>query len=340
MPHRLSTARRLADLRQIYTGETTNSLRPAAKKSTQHLEPADRHTVAAILAHGVDHALGGAPALLPVPDHVRHAVLADTRDPVQQRLEAAILRALGRAVLHRRPGPLRQGPVCSSVRPIAPATVGLHLRASILGPMLAELTVSGLRVVVHRRYVELLLGADESVVSVSLAAISDRQWAAATRYAHALTGTGWPAHRGHPEPLHGWPAVYPATAAYTNPMAAALLRRLRVLGPTSWLAVGVDDDRLTIHLTWAGGSSATTVAAHLTHPLGGLPARRFDAYHHADDVTLMVHGPHDDPAVAVVLRNLDGHTPPPRARTDTTAAWAAFDTALTRPGSPTTRPPQ
>jgi hypothetical protein len=321
MPHRLSTARRLAELRQIYTGETTSSLRPATRTGTQHWQPADRHTVAAILAHGVDHTLSAAPALLPVPDHVRRAVLADTRDPVQQRLEAAILRALGRAVLHRRPGPLRQGPVCSSVRPIAPATVGLHLRASILGPMLAELTVSGLRAVVHRRYVELLLGTN---ASASLVAISDRQWAAATRYARAMTGTGWP-------------AVEPATAASTSPMAAALLRRLRVLGPTSWLAIGVDDDRLSIHVTWAGGASATTVAAHLTHPLGGLPARRFDAYHHADDVTLMVHGPHDEPAVAVVLRNLDGHAPPPRARTDTTAAWAAFDAALTRPAPPTAR---
>ncbi|EWM15256.1 hypothetical protein [Kutzneria sp. 744] len=335
MPHRLSTARRLADLRQIYTGETASSLRPATRNGTQHWEPADRHTVAAILAHGVDHTRGGAAALLPVPDHVRRAVLADTRDPVQQRLEAAILRALGRAVLHRRPEPLRQGPVCSSVRPIAPATVGLHLRASILGPMLAELTVSGLRVVVHRRHVELLLRADESVASVSLAAISNRQWAAATHYAHALTGTVWPMGRGHPEPLHGWPAVDPAKAAYTNPMAAALLRRLRVLGPTNWLAVGIDDDRLTIHLTWAGGASTTTVAAHLTHPLGGLPAQRFDAYHHADDISLMAHGPHDEPAVAVVLCNLDGQAPPPRARTDTTAAWTAFDAALTRPASRT-----
>lgn len=340
MPHRLSTARRLAELRQIYTGETTSSLRPATRNGTQHWQPADRHTVTAILAHGVGHALGAAPVLRPVPDHVRRAVLADTRDPVQQRLEAAILRALGRAVLHRRPGPLRPGPVCSSVRPLAPATVGLHLRASILGPLLAELTVSGLRVVVYRRHVELVLGANGSVASVSLAAVSDRQWAAATRYAHAMTGTVWPAHRGHPEPLHAWPAVEPATAASTNPMAAALLRRLRVLGPTSWLAVGVDDDRLTVHVTWAGGAWATTVAAHLTHPLGGLPARRFDAYHHADDVTLMVHRPHDDPAVAIVLRNLNGHAPPPRARTDTTAAWAAFDAALTRPASPTTRPPR
>ena len=128
-------------------------------------------------------------------------------------------------------------------------------------------------------------------------------------------------------------AVNAATAA----LSSALLRRLGVLGDASWLIATVDD-AVAVHLTWAGGRRADEVAAHLTHPCGGLPTGHAINPHHAGDmITLTARSTRDVTSPNVLLCNLPGDTPPPGRRPGTTAAWAAFDEVLTRSASPMSR---
>jgi hypothetical protein len=330
MPHHLAAARLIAGHRQNYTHEPTNAVRPIAQAASRILSIDQRVTVMKMLAHGVDHGLADDPLRRPLADHVRQAVLADTHDPLQQRLEACILLALGRTVFHRRPGPLRQGPACAAVRPVSPAQFGLHLRPSILAPMLAELHLPGLRTVRHQRHVELTLAGDEHVASVSLAATARRQWNASARYAAILTGAVWPPQAEHGVSTPAQP-LDPALAA----LCSALLRRLGVVGSTSWLVVDIGGP--VISMTWAGGRLADEVAAYLAHPLGGLPARISTDPSESDDVvTLVVNAPDDANSLIVLLRRLPADAPAPSRRPGTDAAWKAYDDVLTRPASPAT----
>jgi hypothetical protein len=114
---RPTLAKRIAQLRRAYTGETDSTLFPAAQAALAALDTAQRRDVTDILDSDFRARLLGDPT--PTVDPViRSAVLPDTAMHRQQELDTAILLALGRVHTHHGHGPaLPQRMVCRMVRP-------------------------------------------------------------------------------------------------------------------------------------------------------------------------------------------------------------------------------
>jgi hypothetical protein len=329
MPQQRSASERIADRRHIYTNEVSSDLHYAANTASRRLRSDERKTLAALLSYPLDLALAGRPPHPQPTERLRQAVIADTEVPLQQGMEAAIFLGLGRAIFHRRPGGLRQGPVCSSVHPTASNEFGLCLRPSILAPLLAELNLAGLHVTHHRRRVQLFLTDGDNEAQVTLFAIAPRQWIAAACYAHALTGAVWPTSDGAVAQQQSPSSTSEGLA--NTALCSALQRRVCVVGPTRWRTISLDSID-SIRLTWAGGRSADEVRLYLAQPLGGLPSKGFSFHRESDNLlTMNVHNDNSEPATTIVLHHLPEDAPPPPRSSDTAMAWAAFDHALTRP---------
>jgi hypothetical protein len=332
MSHHDSAVRLIAGRRRIYTGETASAALSAAHEASYTFTPDERRAVAKILAHDLDHGSGADSLQCHLGDRLRRVIVPDTASPLQWQLEAGILINLGRVVFHRRPGLWRAESARSAVRP---STAGLTMKlgTSTLAPVLAGLRLSGLRVVRQKRDVELQLSDGRCTAAVSLSAVAPRNWIAAARYARALSGAQWPIERGSVAL-----AANPLPENETHPLVllvgSRLLRRIGVLGTTSWLAVDVNNDALAVHLTWAGGRPAEEVLGHLMHRPGGLPAQHFSVHRQEESLlAASVHLGANRPCVDVVLHSLPTDMPPPSLRLETEPAWEAFDHALTQTAS-------
>lgn len=348
MPHRLSLLRRVGELRRTYTGEYDSTLWPTVATAMSALTTADRATIYDTLEGGFETRLLGETPDLAVTEPIRRAVLPDSTDITQQQLEAALLFALGQIAPYSRPTPALPGDKVDVpiVRPgVDDGQTAVHLPAVMAAPMVATVLprvvgqsvqgVAGLRTQVCRRHVRLTLVDSAPLVSVAMSNTSFRQWTAIMAFARELTG-------------HDWPTMFDTTlteperaaiAAGRIPglvsLGSALFRRLRVLGTTSWLAVGLDGPR-GIHMEWGGGRTAAQVAAALVHPLAGLPGRRFIATRRMNRVVIAVSQARGEQAATVTLRQASVDASPPFRRMDATEAWAEFRhaLALAHPGSP------
>jgi hypothetical protein len=349
VPHRLSLARRLADLRRQYTGETDSTVNPAMAYAAKVLDTDERKLLAQTVDRNYAGRLLGHDDVDPLPADLRAVVLPEAGLICQRELEADVLLAAGRAVSHLHPMPalaqqlsLKPGRVFRMVRS-QPDGLVLHLERAVLGPMLLELLprisadgrlsgVPGLRAVVHRRHVVLYLL--HAKPEVTLAAVSYRQWDAALAFVEAVgddherNPLRWLGN--DPTPLH----EAELAAILERPRAAALLRtassvlrRVALFRSATNLRV-YDAQPDTLYLQWHGGPTAAQVATKLVHPVTGLLGDRFFVVPQASYV--VVHSLGD--AVGVVLHQLNDNDmlvalPTP----EVVARWKAWDERMWRP---------
>ncbi|AHH98563.1 hypothetical protein [Kutzneria albida] len=346
MPNRTSLIRRLAALRSSYTGETDSSVLPAIAEGTSALSSEERAVVLRALAHNHAARLLGENTLDPVPTRIRNHLLPEATSPAQRDLEAAILFAAGRAHAHLRQRVPGEAGVFRMVRP-QPDKLILHLTPAALPVLLLELLprtaegqftgVPGLHAQLHRRHVQLVQN-HAPKTSVLIAAVSYRQWLAATAFVQHVTGL--PTHtfcsrEAEPRPLcdHETTAlarhrgeVPPELAALTS----SLLRRQAVCAGTTGAQATALGDR-TVQVRWTGGHSPALAAAlFLLHPVMGLPGDQFliQPTHH-DQVHIHIGQHAEDPGLVLDLsrdttaeRRTTGH--------DHSAAWAIWAAKLAK----------
>ncbi|AHH94526.1 hypothetical protein [Kutzneria albida] len=349
MPNRTSLIRRLAVLRSSYTGETDSSVLPAIASGAKELSVEDRAQVLRALAHNHAARLPGEPTLDPVAARIRHALLPDATSPCQRDLEAAVLLATGRAHAHLRQHVPEGAGVFRTVRPQTDGLI-LHLTPAALPVLLLELLphtvqggftgVPGLRVRPHRRQVH-LVQTHVPDTSVHIAAVSYRQWVAATAFVQQATGLPTHTYCSHAAALR--PLDDHETSALAGPraqvspelagLASSLLRRQRVCaGTTGAQVTALGDQALSVR--WTGGHSPAVAAAlFLLHPIMGLPGDRFVIQRiHENHVLIHLRQHAEDPGLVLELtrdttretRAAECHT----AEEDLSAAWASWETAL------------
>lgn len=345
MPHRLSLLRRVGELRRTYTGEYDSTLWPTMATAMSALTTADRATINDTLEAGFETRLLGETPDLAVTEQIRRSVLPDTTDPTQQQLEAALLFALGQIAPYSPPTSGNKADVPIMRPGVDDGQTVMHLPASMAAPMIATLLprvvgesvlgLAGLRTRICRRHVRLSLIDSAPPVAVALSNTSFRQWSAIMAFARELTGHEWPMIFDTPLTVPERAAIAAGRIPGLMSLGSALFRRLRVLGTTSWLAVGLDGPR-GIHMEWAGGRTAAQVAAALVHPLAGLPGTRFTATRRVNRITISISRTRGEPAATVTLRQAPVDASPPFRLVDATRAWAGFHHALAlpHPGAP------
>lgn len=344
---RLSLDCRVGELRRLYTGQNDSTLWPAVKHGMGSLTgDNDREKVLQILNSGYETRLLGEPATIEADARHRSAVLADTTNPTQQQLEAAILFALGK--IDPNPSastsvPLRMRP---AVQPVDETVTVLYMPPTVVAQLLAAVLprvvngrvhgLPGLRTRTYQRHVRLYI-ADSADTRVDLATTNKRWWSAALAFASAATGHGWP--HDFQDPLTEAEQAAGAAGRVSCPvaLASALLRRVRVVGATTWLRAH-EEGPCGIRVEWAGGRSAATVAAALVHPLAGLPGERFVVVPAAGGTIAITITDTDGCPARLVLHQELSPAPPPDNRSDLAAAWAAFDRVATMPDPGTVSP--
>ena len=333
MYRRPTLAKRIAELRRVYTGESDSTLIPAAQAALAALDTAHRGDVMDILDSDFGARLLGDPNPTVGPV-IRSAVLLDTAVYRQQELETALLLALGRVhTYHGHGSALPQRVVCRMVCPTATGLI-LQMSTQTLAVLLAELLprdhdghlvgLAGLRWRLHRRHLELVLADADPTVHVAVASTSYRQFAAALAFATTAGGFAADPHDA-PAPLSELEQVAIALDRSPGPvaLASALLRRFGLFRMASWISIEPIGSTC-LRIAWAGGSTPAQVAAMLTHPVAGLPDDQFSATSHPDGTIILSCA---GLGGTVSLRQHAASLPRP----NTASAWTAFHQMITAP---------
>jgi len=342
MPHQLSLVRRIADLRRLYTGETDTTVNHDAAHAASVLSTDDRRQLRTALERDFFDQLPGGDDVRPLPQHLRTAVLPDATEPWQQALEARIFRAVTRTTAHLdHPAAAvgawlagNGGRVLRKVRPQRPHDLTLHVNGRALAPLLFELLpritgegdlvgVPGLRAVLHRRRVELLVL--DTPARVTIANVSYRQWVAALAFVDAVDSENPLRWLGNdPQPLQheereALARVVSGTTA--SRLLSCLLRRIGLFSTTSRLSLRrASSDE--VEIDWWESPSAAAIAVRLVDPAAGL----FGSDHFVAGQGDRLKITDADEAYTVVLGQLR-----PEDTDDVAARWSAWDREMSRP---------